>query len=265
MLCHRSQDVKKYHGVMLLEMLMAVFISLLMISVLTRVYLTMQKTNMRQYQLEAQQDRAQKVMNILRNDILMAGYIGCGKLSNEFNVIAYQQFSLTMDNFLVVEKDKITLRYQYFPGAVVTNDMRSTTKIVTDKAEYFHAGQLALISDCLHAEIFRVGGVWVSGVMQVITTESPLHYLYHQFAEVGGLTIHQYYLGKSKHQQKKRPRIDSLFRLDTKNRHHEMVEGIANLAFSHIKNDVFFEFKTTSDEGGKRWYGYAANRCCVQV
>lgn len=262
MLRDQSQFINSNHGVMLLELLIAVFISLLMISVLTRIYFSMHQNEMRLHQLEVQQDHAQRAVTMMRDDIFMAGYIGCGKLSNEFKVISYQQFSLTPQNYLVVEKNKLTLRYQSFPGAVVMNNMKSAGRIVTDKSELFHVGEILLISDCVHAEILKVAHVWISGNVQVIIPESPLHFLYDQFAEIGKLIIHQYYLGKDIHQQQHQTGVGALFRADIKNRHHEMVEGVKDLSFSQINNDVFFEFSTTGNDKSRLWHGYAGCRCC---
>lgn len=248
-------------GVMLLEVLIAAFISLLLISVLTRFYFIIQKNEIWRQQLEVQQDTAQKVISILRNDIFRAGYIGCGKLSNEFTVTPYQQYSLTIDNFLQVEENKLTLRYQFFPGAVMMNNMSGKSKIISNKSQYFHAGQLAIISDCQHAEIFRVSNVWVYGDAQIIIPELPLRHHYQQFAEIGAFVIRQYYLAPAKHQPNSVSLIRALFRADIKSR-YQMVEGVDGLIFSNLQSNVYFQFKTISINGEKTWYGIASNRCC---
>ena len=237
-------------GVTLLEMMAAVVISMVLILLLTSMYVNMHHVLASQHAMQAQQNSALNVIDIIRDEIGMAGHIGCARLSSEFIVHSLSSYSLSIDNFMVVNPRNITVRYQSFPGDVLLNDSSSRAVLMTDASVRYRSGDILVISDCLHAEIFQASDVVMRGYIQHITPITPLRYQYHKYAEIGLLVIRQYYLDRD----------HTLTRRDIDGRKTEIMSGVNNLEFVMTTGGINFSFQTIDKKLKQNWHGYAATR-----
>ena len=254
-----TENLNKYSGMSLLEILLAMMLSLLLIAMLTKIYLVLRHTIDEQRSLQHQQHAAEKMVAILTDEVHMAGHLGCHKLTNQFHVDTTVAHTLTAENFLTVEAKTMTVKYQSFPGAVLVENMKHPSRMVVDTGVRFRVGQILVISDCAHAEIFQVGDVRKILDKQIIDAKHGLHHLYRQYTEIGSLTSRHYFLGKSYYQQKNRPVNYALMRRNIDGSQQEMVDEIDRLSFQRDESGVYFDFETKHSSSRQAWHGYAGS------
>jgi hypothetical protein len=129
--------------------------------------------------------------------------------------------------------------------------------MLTDHLVRITPGDLLLISDCRHAEIFRASAVKVTLEGQKITTEQPLKQTFQRYAEVSPLRIHKYYLAQSRYQGE---RVTYALMRDTaQGRSAELVSGIEHLKFRADSAGIFIEFESVDHTQRLPWQVYASN------
>lgn len=234
-------------GVTLLEMMIAITISMLLILLLTSVYINMHHVLAGQRAMKLHQNNALKLIDMIREEVAMAGHIGCARLSSSFNVYPLPPYVLTNENDLVINTKNITVRYQAFPSVALLRDMHGRTMLATDASVRYRPGEVMLISDCTHAEIFQAGVVVMRNNMQIIYPTMPLKYQYHKFSELGLLVMRQYYLGHD----------HTLMRRELDGRHVVLMTGVEDLIFARDEDGIHFSFKTADVYSKQRWRGYA--------
>lgn len=235
-------------GVTLLEMMSAITISMLLILSLTRIYMNMHRLQASQHAMQVQHNHALRLIDIIRDEIGAAGHIGCARLSNDFIVNPLPPYSFTIQNFLTVNANKLTLRYQAFPGVVLLHDMHGQNMLTADASVRYQRGDILVISDCSHAEIFQTDIVVMRANFQIIYPKIPLQHQYRKFSEIGSLVIHQYYVD-ARH---------TLMRRELDGRNNEIMTGIDAIAFSRDEGGVRIGFQTVDAVSRQNWHGYAA-------
>jgi len=247
----QRKSVRSLSGWVLLEVMIAVSLSLLVITALTRVYLTMHQVFREQQQRQSQQQIAQKVMALLTDEITSAGHIGCARLRDDFRLYPYLTQTLTISNALEVNDDTLTVRYQAFPGVELLKDSLTTGSLVAEAAEHFTQGALLLISDCQHAEIFQVQSIRKSGSEQIIIPAMALHFNYHQGAEIGRLIVRHY-------QVENMHGGSCLTRRDGNGAKVIVAAGVGGLQFTLDQRGAAYQFFTASQGVQDNWYGYVS-------
>ena len=249
-------------GITLLEMLLAVTLTMTLMTVLTRAYLIMHKQVSQLHDLEAKQLAAQRVNTILHEEIHMAGHIGCAKLTNNFSVQPLPAHLINEDNFLVANENGLYVRYQHFPGVVLQDNMLILSRMVTDTNVKYHAGQLLIISDCTRAEIFEVATVVVSVKVQMIIAKRSLHYLFKRHAEIGEYVSHHYFINTSHHRDGSISHVFS--RQDVYGNIMELVKDINHLNLKKGQGGVNYSFTTVAIEPHRQWHGYVLNEAWLK-
>ena len=88
-------NMKATQGHSLLELTMALALSLVFLSLMGTIYLAQQKASTQLQALSRLEENALIAANILRDDIHNAGYIGCAKFTEDFpirNFTSYKNF-----------------------------------------------------------------------------------------------------------------------------------------------------------------------------
>jgi len=88
-------NLKNSQGYNLIELLMALALSLVFLGLMGSYYLTQQKGSAKVEALSRLEENALIAANILRDEIHSAGYIGCAKFTSDFpvkNLTAYKNF-----------------------------------------------------------------------------------------------------------------------------------------------------------------------------
>jgi Tfp pilus assembly protein PilV len=232
-------------GFSLLEVLLALFVSLLMITLLTHHYLQRYHFIIHDNVRTQNEMSALQIYQLLQDEIMRAGQIGCAHLSTEFKVKPYQRFVLTNENALVVTADSLHVRYQALPVSRLKQWFNSRHFSMT-KDIAVAKGEILLISDCLHAEIFTVLSVEQVGDAVSIYTSDPLQFEYTETAEIGRFASHLYALKQHENQT-------CLVR-ENQHGHQEYLNcEVSGLQFRSDKKGVEYEYQIAD----QRWSGYA--------
>ena len=266
------QDVCKFQyrecGLVLIEVMIAISIGLLVISVLMEIYITCQKSLALETALNTIQDNAKTINFIFQSEINKAGNIGCARLTRDFPLISPQEYPFNIANKMISpEENKITIRYAEYPNNILLQATNSDNRIYINKMVFFKPGDILLISDCKKAEIVIAAQVKKIHDNLEITLTSPLHYRYEKYAEVSRYVSNTFYSSEN-----------SLF-LEDIHRHKSIIlSGINHMKIQYtIKNGdlirdvpwneisdwrnilgIAIEYQLTSGSLKKNWYFYKA-------
>ena len=230
--------MRKQHGFNLIELLTTIVISMLMLNIIMQIYLTIEHNIQIQAALYQLQNDAEDVTNLMRTEIKKAGHIGCAKLTSDFPIIPYHEYSVTAFNKLRENNaHELTIRYAETSGAVLTENMRDTRNLIASLDVQFSVGDLLLISNCYRAEIFQVAKIKISKSRQEIIPSSALHDRYEKNAEISRLVINKFYLAKTHRKHVDGSFISALYLENIKHRKMELIENIEQLEFNYSLND----------------------------
>jgi hypothetical protein len=234
-----NHSLAKNHGFMLIELLIAISLSFLLLSILTEIYVTAQKSYHLQIALQQIQTHAQLATDILTSEIQQAGHIGCAKLTADFPILTYSSYPLTPQTKLIGTDHMLTVRYVEFPAMELMVTMHDAKTLYVNKGKnYLH--KILVISDCSTAEMFIPEVLAQENHFYKITPFVPLHHLYAQHAEIGKLVINSFYIQKTKRLHQDGTPIYALYRQDIQHRKIALVEGVEqmNIQYSIKQNNT---------------------------
>jgi type IV pilus assembly protein PilW len=220
-------------GLTLIEVIIAMGMALLLLTFLLKLYLNASYSQRLQNALIHIQDNARTSLAILNTSIQQAGYIGCLRLTSDHPRLSYSQYSINLHNKLVgIGAHEIIIRHALFPAATLKKSSENQVTLYADVHTRFSSGDILLISDCKHAELFQAANVSIASNSQKITAASPLQFDYSPYAEIARFEIEHYYAAKTKHTHQDGSPIYALFKEDKiKNRVIEVVDDITALNF----------------------------------
>ena len=141
-----------------------------------------------------QAGEAEVIMDTIVGEVHQAGYIGCAHLTEHYPIFSVV-FSLTADNHLVIERDKLIVRHASIQHANLI-EINQPSLLVTDFGVRFKKDDLLILSDCTHAEMFIVKNVLIRHHKQILIPKEPLQGAFQPDAEVSRMVMNQYYLYK---------------------------------------------------------------------
>lgn len=219
-------STKYQEGFSLLELLMAIPLSLFLFSLLFILYFSCRQSIFLQTTLNDVRHTAQSAIDILRTDIHLAGYIGCPKLDSNFPIIHYPPYVVSPAHKLLGNDAEIMVRHATVPPVSLLSMHDQSTLNASDEI-HFSAGDVLLISDCHKAEVFRAKFVYLSNHMQQIILASPLHDYYKTKAEISRMEINKYFID--------RHRTSSFLMLeDINHRKHTLLDGVQNMRVTYF-------------------------------
>ncbi|RDI48811.1 PilW family protein [Aquicella lusitana] len=244
-------------GVTLVELLVVMTLGMLLISFLLSIYLASQRSYHIQTALGQIQDNAKTAVAILQTDIRKAGYIGCARLSKDFNAI-YSSYSITPQTRLTGHTAEITVRYMGTPIVTVKKSKDSSTLVASNESN-FSSGDVLMISDCNHVEMFRVKAVSRSNASQTIMTAQPLQNHYDGNAEIGRVEINRYFIARTNRKNPDGSFIYALFLTDVKQHKIELVENIRDMRvlYSILQGNKITEVSSEKIEDWSKVTGVA--------
>ncbi len=245
-------------GFVLIELMLAVTLGLLLVSVIMQIYLA----NIGNYRLQRSlnhiQQNAKTAMDILTAEIHQAGYIGCARLTRDFPLISYPPYTLTYNNKISsLHTDEIIIRHAHFLGSILTESMRDAAILSVSGSVRFASGDILIISDCKQAEIFQAKEVKNTHGRQIIFS-TPLHHQYEQYAEVSHLDMNTYFIADTHRRYADGTPVYSLYVKDIDQRKSELVEGIQQMHIHSNLLGVSIDFTVVAPPIKKVWHLYAA-------
>jgi hypothetical protein len=219
--------------------MISVAIGLLLLSCLTEIYLAVQRNLHIQTRLTQIQTNAQLALDILQTEITKSGNIGCAKLTNDFPIATHHLTAMTTDTKLMGSSNQITVRYAEFPSAEVQAAMQDRVRLEVSDNVRFKSGDVVIVSDCSHAEIFKIASISRRNGVQEIIASEPLQYTFKTHAELSHVIINSFYVCANSH---------SLCMRDYQHHQTELVNDVQSLRFlySQWQNGKLIDLPATA-------------------
>ncbi|MBA3494002.1 MAG: PilW family protein [Gammaproteobacteria bacterium] len=249
-------------GVGLIEIMIALVIGLILIAGVGRIFLDSKQTYRLQDAQSRLQENARFALELLTNDIRMAGFSGCANLSSITpNVIANAPTitltaatalsgkddassswnpapSSTQSSLpLAAGTDVITVQFSQGCSAHLKGNMavvNANIQIMSPNSCGIDAGDALMISDCVAADVFRAtsasGGAPTQTVAHAnnVNTSNNLSKTYQQDAELFIFASRSYYIANGAGGQPSLWRLDNTAATGGDNP-IELVEGVENM------------------------------------
>lgn len=221
-------------GMLLIELMLAVALSLLISSYLVEMRITSQRSNHLQSALYQLQDTAKQAADVLRADIQAAGYIGCPRLSKNFHVLSYPPYSITAENKLIGSNETtLTILHASLSSVLLKKMLSNHLTLYVGKEANFTEGDILIISDCSQAEIFQADKVTTHQGQQKIVARQALRKNFYPDAEISRLEINTYFTAKTKHNNADGSAHYALFLENNRRYKTALVEGVRILTIRY--------------------------------
>lgn len=264
---------KNQLGMTLIEMMLALSLSIFLISVVLKMYLIAESSQIAQTDLLTIQQNMQMISQILKHEVKASSYFGCAKFTDDFPFKNNSIYILNQKNR--IEKyqntdvkagtDAIRFWHASARSAFLVKTMRGYSDLYVSASLPIKSGDNLIISDCQTAEIFQVKQVLViDNNTKKIVSKNPLSQFYKIHSEINLLEVVVYFIGAN----------NALFTKDVRGNKSELVEGISQMKITiyQIENNKLTahsvgdltnsgEIKGISfdlDLLHKKWYVYAA-------
>jgi type IV pilus assembly protein PilW len=227
---------RRIRGVMLIEVMLALLLSMGIFSILILLYVAAEKNHAMQVSYYEVEDNSQIALQIISRDIQQTGFVGCARLTADFPVQSYAMYALFPNNKIMGTNTTLVTRFAGM-AAYLQQSMLSLTTLFASSDSHFSAGDMAIISDCYSAEIFRIKTVFENNHIQKIISELPLHKQYNQYSEISHFEINTYYVAKTKRTDSFGKGIYALYRRNAESHVVELVEGVEQLLMTYDVNE----------------------------
>ncbi|HVY52984.1 MAG TPA: prepilin-type N-terminal cleavage/methylation domain-containing protein, partial [Gammaproteobacteria bacterium] len=198
---------KKYsaRGLSLVELMIAITLSMVLLTVLISVYLG----GVRVYKAQSAEQEAHNnlsvVLQILKNEIIKAGFIS-NPQENKIPISNDTNYDLNLIQNIKINETGITITHYQTPAGQLMADMTNNNEMYLDGTKEVSAKDLLLIMDDINTEVFEVAQVSSLGLGQRIITARPLRNKYQaqsrvSFFEQNSFQINQGHLYFKKHKQ----------------------------------------------------------------
>lgn len=227
----------------LIEMILALTLSLFIISALIQIYWITENNYAMQSALLQLQQNARAANEILTSTLRMAGYIGCARLTDEFPFVNHTQINLSQHNkisyFQTAEMKQGTDGFSIWHGKnislLLTENMTDYSRLHISNEIAVSAGDILFISDCKTTELFTVKAITHEKQgEQVISTSVPLNKLYQLSSEVMPLEMESYFIADTGRLNANHQPIYALYQKSVGQEKTELAEGIDQLHVDYV-------------------------------
>ena len=236
--------MKNSSGLTLIELMLALTLSIIILSVCSSVYCISQKNLQTQMALAQLQENARIAQAFLQTSIHLAGFMGCAKYSSS-EAITY-------------DEHKLTIKHASVTAALLTQEISGGVILHTTLAPKFSAENILVISNCKQAEIIKVDKVFTTATEQILTVSAPLEFKFKKNADVAKLERDTFSIEKSSHSDKEGKPLFGLYRTDIKNQKIELVEGVNQMQIQLQSEGLAIELELFYPGINKKWYSYIA-------
>lgn len=257
--------LKRAHGFTLIEIMVSLAIAALLLSGIVQVFSTLKNTDRVSLALSRVQEGGRVALDILSQDLRMAGFKGCAdpNLAENLEIIALTGlpadyiaaslvgYDVAATNWgdgtsladidgsgvanAIVSSDVInSMRFASEANTVTGHNRLTATITVSGNNADLAVNRFAAITDCSTASVFRISGLTVGSgsltLLHAATSNSPISYEYSSSnAELRALVSNAYFVGQTGRTNVAGDTILALFRRDINGNITEIVEGIENM------------------------------------
>lgn len=174
-----NQYLKKM-GMTVIEMLMALSIGLIMLTILLQSYLQIHRMNRMVSALNDIQYQATSATNTLRSILQTTNRLSCMPVKNRI---------IAIGNHLFIKKIEKN-------NGVLLESMQELDKLIIDSDANCQAGDRLMIADCRHSELFVVASNL--NKLRMVTPEAALHFKYEKGASIARYSTYEIFAEKNK-------------------------------------------------------------------
>ncbi|MEH6444885.1 MAG: PilW family protein [Oceanospirillaceae bacterium] len=224
----------RQQGYSLVEILIASMLGLLLSSlILSTLYATVQSNNLKKAQ-ETIQENAALAFHFLANDLRSIGFNTCfsgsrDELNNLSNGVVGNQLiefgGIEGNKYGYKKSDSITIIATLFPASELLIAMSAVHSDLDLMDNNVQLGQELLLTDCNHAELFTVTGMWANSIGHEsnMNNDANFNRIYHKGALLYPLSLISYKLARGVSGN------TGLFRAFNNGRFQELVPNIEQL------------------------------------
>jgi hypothetical protein len=250
--------MNKVDGFTLLEVLLAIMLSLFVCALLFKIIINADSAWRRQQDQVTTIEKALTTKTILQNAITHAGYLGCQSAYGNVTVVDHLHAYKDVHPWLQVTPDTLDVMY-LSPEATQVLELPGADEVLVGESFSIKAGDVVVISDCRHAEIVKASSVRTANQKTKIVFEQSLSYEYEGFVTIGKLIVNQFYLKNTSRRDERGNRIKSLYVRNTSGRNQETVLGINALSFLKSNNNI--DVNLTFSQGDHYNFSVVCENC----
>ncbi len=136
----------------------------------------------------------QIMLDALSAEVKQAGNTGCTTEHHLLPVMGYDSYQLTPDDRLIVKPTEIIVRHAGSQHAALAKSYDKGLDLIIDNALSIALDEVLIISDCHHAEIFKVAQVSKREGFQHLLLALPLHRHFDQGAVISTFEVNRFIL-----------------------------------------------------------------------
>jgi Tfp pilus assembly protein PilW len=217
-------------GIMLIELMIGITISLLILSSLVGIYLATESSHDTQIALATLKDNTLMADKLLRSAIHQAGYLGCSRLTDQFPLVNHTSYSFLPVNKVISDANSVTIRALSLDSTLLTKEMHSDSHLYVSNQFNVAAGDVLSVSDCKTADLFIVKNVEMrDDGIQKITTSAPLENIYKKNSEIRRFQSDTYFVANTGRKNVSGEIIKSLYKKDIHEFRQEIIENINDM------------------------------------
>ncbi len=265
---------KSATGVTLIELMLALSLSVLILGMIIETYVAANATHEAQTALNAIQENARSASEFLSTHIRAAGFIGCARLTDEYPFTHHLEINLPrpvshyQDKEMKTGTDAIAVWHAGNASVLLMKTMKEKNILYVSTGFDLAADDWLIISDCKTTETFAIKTVSVlqNGWKKIISAV-PLEKLYEKNAEINQFEIDNFFISDTGRETKNHQPVYALYVRMNGGRKMELAEGVDDMQarFSagiktHGAAIVLRLSSVTHFSLHKNWYLYAALR-----
>ncbi len=218
-------------GITLIELMLALSLSIFLISLLFEIYLIAENSQLTQAALISLQENEQILSQLVLRHIRMAGYAGCEKLADDFPFYNHLTEKVSLSNKIQLSQQSgVTLWHAGIESALLIKPMRGFATFYATANPPFAIGDKLIISDCKTADLFSIKQISIlsNGIQKIVTTV-PLNKLYAENAEVREFVWESFFVSDTGRLDLQQKPVYALFMRGQDDRKTELVEGVTSM------------------------------------
>ncbi len=253
---------QKQKGFTLIEIMVAVVVSLILLSGVIQIFMSTKQTYKFGEALSRMQETGRFAIDMLTRDIRMAGYQGCADLgtipanviANNPPVVSFGSEAIggweytgtwapalpaqpaAITSLVKANTDVITIKHASATGMQLTGNLLVENANIQVSANTIGAvaNDVLFISDCTTADIFRATNVSSGGTVTIAhasssNTSNRLSKAYGTDAKVYAFNDSVYFVGPTNRSNRQGQNVFALFRRNGSGTIDELVEGVENM------------------------------------
>lgn len=215
-------------GMTLIELMLTLASSIFIFLSLAALYFTAQKNYALQNSLLIIEENANLAIINFQKNFQLAGNIGSAKLTENFPITVFGSYNLNIHNKISGDDHSVTFRGASIDAAGLVEKMVVPNIIRTTIKPRFLIGDIAVIANYQHAEIFQIAEATdLKNGNQFIRATAPLANFYDETASVSLLVNNKLYVKKTTYGN------SALYLANLGNRNFELVEDIKHLQMTY--------------------------------